>query len=492
MTRLSPLGLLLAMALPAFTQTPAPEPVDPPLPGEAFLAKRPLLPPLKPFSAPVPKELRLANGMQVLLVARPGAPLLALQFVSRGGSLADPARLPGLASLAAAMLEAGSAGRSQTAIAAQADALGASLEVGAGPEALQVRLTALPTRFKGMVDLLADVALRPNLEPGEWDKLKARRGAELQSRSANPSLGARMAFQAALYGAGAQGRPATGTPEAIAAMRLEDVRGFLAGQTPDACTLVVVGAVTEAELLPVLEAGFGRPWEGRTPRPKLQPDPVPATHPRLATVAFPGKPQTVLLVGQPGVRGTDPDAPALALLNEVLGGSFTSRLNQNLREVHGYTYGASSSFGFGAQPGPFMVATNVKTDTTGAALAETLKELARVRQAPLSEEELTKGKALLAFNLVGTLQGAGATAALVAQNLLQGLPLDDLATRIPRLQALDAAQVQAAARRALDPDTMTILLAGDLDLALPQLPKAGLALPAPKAYTAFGAPVPPR
>jgi len=177
---------------------------------------------------------------------------------------------------------------------------------------------------------------------------------------------------------------------------------------------------------------------------------------------------------------------ALRLLNSVLGGSFTSRLNQNLREQHGYTYGAGSNFAFGRGPGPFAAASSVKTNVTGLALAETLKELARATAEPLSEGELQKGKALLAYQLVETLQHADGTAAALAEIFIDDLPNDEYATFVPRLRALTAPAVQEAARRTLHPEQMTVVLAGDRAQVLPQLQEAGVVLPAPEERNALG------
>jgi zinc protease len=163
----------------------------------------------------------------------------------------------------------------------------------------------------------------------------------------------------------------------------------------------------------------------------------------------------------------------------VLGGSFTSRLNQNLREKNGYTYGIGTAFAFGRQAGPFGAQSSVKTEVTGLALAEILKEISRAVDEPLSQEELEKGKALLAYQLVETLQRSEATAAAVGGIFVNGLPLDQMQTLVPRLRALTVADVQAAAKRALVPGKMTIVMAGDWKVVGPQLKAAGLELPDP-------------
>ena len=206
--------------------------------------------------------------------------------------------------------------------------------------------------------------------------------------------------------------------------------------------------------------------------------PVPAERPRLTLSDFPGKPQSVLVVGQPAVPRSSPDYLALEALNSILGGSFTSRLNQNLREQHGYSYGAGSGFAFGRGPGPFAARSSVKTDVTGAALGEMLKELQRAVAEPLAPDELDKARALLAYQLVETLSHADALSRAVAQIFLYDLPADEFRTFVPRLQALTPETVQAAARRVLDPPQMTIAIAGDKAKVLPQLEP--LRLPAPQ------------
>ncbi|HEX7552639.1 MAG TPA: pitrilysin family protein [Geothrix sp.] len=490
MNRPGNLGLcMVLLGVAAFGQEPAPAS---PLPGESVLAKRPTLLSLQPFAAPVAHEVKLANGLRLLLVHRPGAPILSLNFVARRGSLADPAHLPGLASLSAAMLEAGSAGKSQTDIAAMADALGTSLGVGAGPDETHITLSALPSRFPEMARLLADVVLRPNLEEAEWQKLKTQRLGRLQAQLAEPQVGANLAFHAALYGDDPLGHPALGTPTSVQAASLSDVKMFLGAIRPESCALVVVGSIPEKTVVKTLAASFGQPWarQGNGPQATEAHPAASSPVPRLVTVDFPGRPQTVVVVGQVAIPSGSKDALPLRLVNSVLGGSFTSRLNQNLREAHGYTYGASSSFAFGNRPGPFAVRTSVKTENTGAAVAEVFKELDRIVAEPLPDDDLSKGKALLAFQLVQSLQSAQATAALVADLFVHGLPPNDLATFVPRLRALKSDAVRAAVQRVLKPGTMTILLAGDAQVVLPQLPAAGLALPAPKAFSPAGEALP--
>jgi len=479
----------LAPPPPASTQAAAPAPAPRvPVKGEEAIARQPALPPLKEFEAPVPKLVTLKNGLKLYLVERKGGGVEAVRLLVRRGASYDPPDRPGLASMTAAMMEAGSAGKSEADIASAADALGASLGVEAGQDALTVGISGMTAKLPQMVKLLADVALRPNMDPKEWERLQGQRVAELAAARAQIRTGAALAFKAAAYGAHPLARPVEGTPESVKAMKLEEVTAFFGAFAPDQAALVAVGGAPEAEVVKRLTEAFSG-WKraGAAPAPPPAVAPVPQDRPRLVLVDYPGKTQSVLMVGQPAVPRSSPDFLALTLLNSVLGGSFTSRLNQNLREQHGYTYGASSRFAFGADRGPFVAVAQVERDVTGPALKEMLGEISRAVSEPLSAEELSKGRALLAYDLVQMLEHADAAAGGISVLYVYDLPLDEYRTFVGRLKALTAQDVQAAARRALQPEKMTVAVAGDRKAVEPQLKKeAPLKLPAPQLRDAGG------
>jgi predicted Zn-dependent peptidase len=290
-----------------------------------------------------------------------------------------------------------------------------------------------------------------------------------------------------MYGGHPLARPVQGTLASVKAMQLAEVKKSYQALSPRSAVLVAVGGAPAAEVIAALKGAFAG-WRGGTAKPATPAAEaaVPQDRPRFVLVEYPAKPQSVLVVGQPAVPRSSPDFLALEALNSVLGGSFTSRLNQNLRELHGYTYGAGSRFSFGRGPGPFLARSSVKTDVTGAALGEMLKEIDRVVAEPLAPEELEKARALLAYQLVETLSHADALSRAVAQIWLYGLPPDEFRTYVGRLQALTPESVQAAARRTLAPARMTITIAGDKAKVLPQL--EALALPAPQVRDAAGDP----
>lgn len=463
------------------------------IPGESVLAQRPSIPALRPFDAPVPTVVTLSSGLKLYVVERPSAGLEAVGFITRRGSAADPLGKEGLASLAAEMLQAGSAGKSQADVAAAVDAIGADLHVSASTDGLAVGLSALAPRLDEMASLLADVVLRPNLKAKDWQKIQAERLGQLTADRSEPQLGARAAFRAALYGNGPLGHLPEGTLSAVKRLQLADVKRYLAAVSPADSAIIAVGSASAGAVRSAMEAAFGGWKPAVASKAQARPQTAPASRPRFVLVNFPAKPQSVLLLGQPSVPRSSSDVLPLQLANAIVGGSFTSRLNQNLREQHGYSYAAFSAFAFGKGPGPFAARTSVQTDVTGKAVVELFNELNRLVAEPLSDEELNKGKALLAFQLVEGLQSVTATTRAVADIFLFDLPLDEYRTYVSRLQALTPAAVQDAVRRALHPDRMTLAIAGDAKAVLPQLQaETTLKLPPPQLRDAEGKLLPPR
>jgi len=476
----------MALPLPPEKTTAPAVPVGT-IPGESVLAQRPPIPVLKPFDAPVPTVLTLSNGLKLYVVERPSAGLEALAFVTRQGSAADPGGKEGLASLAAEMLQAGSAGKSQAEVAAAVDAIGADLAVTASTDELSVGLSALAPRLAEMSSLLADVVLRPNLAASDWQKIQAERLGELTAARSQPQVAARAAFRAALYGNGPLGHLPEGTLSAVKRLRLADVKAFLASISTNDSAIVAVGGASTGSVRSAVEAAFAGWMPTSASLTRSRSKVATPERPRFVLVNFPGKPQSVLLVGQPAVPRSSPDVLALELANAIVGGSFTSRLNQNLREQHGYSYGAGSGFAFGKGPGPFAARTSVQTDVTGKAVVEVFKELDRLVAEPLSDGELSKGKALLAFQLVEGLQSVGATARGMADIFLFDLPVDEYRTYVGRLEALTPAGVQGAVHRTLHPEQMTLAIAGDAKAVLPQLQaETALKLPQPQFRDAEG------
>ncbi|HEX3433420.1 MAG TPA: insulinase family protein, partial [Solirubrobacteraceae bacterium] len=231
-----------------------------------------------------------------------------------------------------------------------------------------------------------------------------------------------------------------------------------------------------------LERAFGA-WEPRAIPPTRPTPPFPSL-PRLVLVDRPGAPQSIIRVVGPGEVRTSPDRPALGTLNAILGGSFTSRLNFNLREQKGYTYGAGSSFGFYRRAGSFTARAAVFTEVTAPAVSEFLRELAAIREAPVTPTELTKARATLLGRVAEGLSTSGGIAAQYAELRLYGLPLDEPARFVAAIERASAAELQELARRHLDPDRMALVVVGDR--AVIEKPLRDLGLPAPLVCDADG------
>jgi zinc protease len=243
-------------------------------------------------------------------------------------------------------------------------------------------------------------------------------------------------------------------------MNRDDLQKFWSQNfVPNNAALVVSGRITEAELKPLVEKAFGD-WQKGTPAQNAIGQPS-TTAARLVIVDKPGAPQTQLRVASIGVPRNTPDYAALRVMNEALGGLFSSRINLNLREAHGYTYGANSQFVFRRTAGPFLVATGVRTDVTGESVTEILKELTRIRDGELSPDELSLARGSLVRSLPADFETSGRVTASTSNIFVYDLGLDYY-TKLPgRLSAIDAAQVKSVAQKYIQPDKVIVIAVGD-------------------------------
>jgi predicted Zn-dependent peptidase len=265
-----------------------------------------------------------------------------------------------------------------------------------------------------------------------------------------------------VYGAGhPYGHPLNGTDAATAALTRDRVAGFYrAYYRPNAARIVVVGDITLAQARALLATRFGAWQQGEVPGLAAGSAPAPATR-AVYLIDKPGAAQSVIRIGHVGPARSTPDWYALEVLNTILGGAFTSRLNQNLRETHGYTYGAFSQFAARRLAGAFVALASVVTAKTDSSLVEFLKELRRIREEPVPEAELAKAKAYVTLGLPGEFETTGGVAARVRDLLSYGLPLDYYDHYIERIAAVTAADVQRVARQYIDPDHFDIVVVGD-------------------------------
>lgn len=405
---------------------------------------------------------RLANGLELAVVEMHEVPVVDVTLLVRAGSVRDPRDLPGLATFTANMLDEGAGRRDALAIADEAAYLGATLSASAGAENAFVRLHATKRRIGPALDLMADVVLRPAFADSEIVRQRElRKNALIQLRD-QPTQIAPIAFNAIVFGDDhPYGRPAGGTEASTEKLDRTRVAEFYGSYfRPNNAKLLVVGDVTPAEARTLVESRFGT-WEAR----EVAALPAPAAPASRARTFYlidkPDAPQSVIRIGHVGVPRSTEDFYALRVMNTILGGSFTSRLNMNLRETRGYTYGASSTYDMRRIAGPFFAGASVVTAKTDSALIEFFKELRTIRDEPVPETELAKAKAYIALGLPSDFETTSGTANQLIDLLAHDLPLDTYDQYIPRIQAVSAADIQKVARRHLDPDQFAVVVVGD-------------------------------
>jgi predicted Zn-dependent peptidase len=380
----------------------------------------------------------------------------------RCGSADDPAGQGGLGPLTAALMQEGAGSRNALELADAIERLGASIRVTAGTSSSAVTLNVPTARLEQALDLFADIALRPAFPEAELDRLRTERVTALAQWRDQPRAIASVGFRKLLYGAEhPYGRPALGSEAFLRAVTVRDVEHFYQShmQVGNAA-FAVAGDITPAQLIPLLNARFGA-WK---PAAKLlRPAEFTTTQlrgRRIAIIDKPGAAQSVITVGRVGVPRSTPGYYPIVVMNTLLGGSFTSRLMQNLREAHGYTYGARSYFAFGVEAGPFVAASDVQTEVTDKALAEFMKELRGIG-VPATEAEIERARNFVAYEYPTEFQSVSDIAGNLEELWLYGLPRDTFNTTIPSILAVSAADVARAARETIDPDDLLIVIVGD-------------------------------
>lgn len=437
-------------AAPLAAAAPAPIPSTPPELG-----------PVKPLTVPPVVERTLANGLRLLIVEHHELPLVDAVLVVRSGAETDPADRLGLATLTASMLDEGVPGRDALGIADQVAYLGIGLRTGSGWDLSTVSLHTPTARLDSALALFADVALHPTFPAADLERLRQDRLTSLiQLRDRGPAIADRV-FPGIVYGSDhPYGRPLTGTEGSTRAITREDVQRFYDSfYRPNNATLIVVGDVQPDDVVRRAERLFGG-WQRREVPSSTMPAPPAAAATRIYIVDKPGAAQSSVRIGAVGVARATEDYFPLMVMNTILGGAFTSRLNQNLRETHGYTYGARSSFAMRRAAGPFTAAAEVTAAMTDSSLIEFFRELRAMHDAvPMAE--LEKTRSYLQLQLPGAFETTGDIANQLVPVALYDLPLDYYSSYSRRIGAVTQADVERVARRYLDPDRMVVVVVGD-------------------------------
>ena len=442
---------------------------------QAWRRHTPKAGPAPTIKLPQGESFTLPNGLVVIHYDEPALPLVAAELVVRAGSEANPAARSGLAGFTAQMLEEGTSTRSATQIADDVAQLGAFLSTTSSADAARLSLQSLRANFPKALEVLADLALQPSFPAAEVARQRASRLGELSQQRDAPEAVASVAAAASLYGAKhPYGFSELGTETSIKATTREDLQAFWQQHyLPNNAALVVTGDIRRDELKALVEARFG----------KWRPAPVVAQAPgqpagsaaRLVLVDKPGAPQTALRVTNIGAERKSADFPALQVMNAALGGLFSSRINNNLREEKGYSYGMFSQFQYHRSAGPFAIAGSVRTDVTGASVSEIFKEVKGMRERPMTALELRNARNSQMLSLPGQFDTNRALGASLANTFIYQLPLDYY-SKLPAAYAqVSVADVQKVANSYLTPERLVVVAVGDRAKIGPQLEPLKLA-----------------
>jgi zinc protease len=424
------------------------------------------------FRPPPFQRLRLDSGLELVLASREGVPLVEVALLLPAGGELNPLARPGLSALTASLVDEGTRRRSGLELATRLEQLGAALGARSDWDAARVEASALADDLAELLAVVAEVAREPSFPEVEVERLRGQTLAEILRLPDHPGRLADRAIAAALYPESPFGELLQGTEPALRAVtRDEIVRFHAANYLPAGGHLVLCGAfdAAQAELLAREAFDDWRPGAARE-----RPAPAATTAAAGVTIVdLPRAPQTELRLAHVGVPRAHPDRTRLGVLNALLGGKFTSRLNLNLRERHGYTYGVSSRFVDRRSAGPFVVATSIATDAAGAAAGEVLAELRRLRDEPVGEEELGETRSYLRGVFPYTFQTVSGYLARLTDLALFELPDDHFETALAAITTTRVDDVARLARTHLRPEEMHIAAAGPATVLAPQLARFG-------------------
>lgn len=436
----------------------------PPMPVAAApidLTRPPVLGAPPTLRVPPITTRQLSNGLKIVVVEQHELPLADVILQIRNGGEADPAGHMGTAALASALLTEGTTTRAALEIADQAAFLGVRVGAASGWEQSTVSLHTPTAQLDSAMALFADIALRPAFPVPDLERVRKVRLTSLQQlRDRGPAIADR-AYAAALYGEQhPYGRPLAGTEASVAAITRAELQTFYdTYYRPNNATLLVVGDVKPDDVERRAQALFGA-WARRDVPAPMNAMANAAKATTLVLIDKPGAPQSSFRLGGIGAPRSTKDYFALQVLNTILGGSFSSRLMQNLRETKGYTYGAGSGFSMRRLAGPFTASAEIVSAKSDSALIEFMKELRAIRDT-VPNGELARAKRYLQLGLPEDFETTGSIAGQMLPLITYGIPLDTYDSAVEKIGAVTQADVQRVARQYVDPDRLTIVIVGD-------------------------------
>lgn len=441
-----------ALATSGGAQEPARE--APPAPG-----------PLRPFTVPQIREARLPNGLRIVVAERRALPIVHARVIVNGGAVHEPAEKSGLAVLTGNLLiEGGAGGMNASELAQRIEALGASITASASYSLAGVSVTSLSSVFPEALQLGATIVRAPMFDEREFGRVRNQALAGYEQVMASAEGIADRTFSRAMYEPSAPySRSPAGTAATLAEITRDDVVSWHANMyAPASTTLLLVGDIGLAEATTLAERVFAD-WNAPAPSLALPPNPTQRTgNTRVILVDRPGSVQSAIYVGVPGVPTPDSEFFRMTVLNRLLGGGFTSRINTNLRERRGFTYGANTILSALQNAGTFYAASSVRTNATDSALAEVMHEFRRVAEEPVPPAELQAAISNLVASFPASVQSVQELAGRLQTLLIYGMPLDYYNSYRERLAAVTAGELQELARTRLDPPNVTMVVVGDL------------------------------
>jgi zinc protease len=414
----------------------------------------------RPYSFPEVERFTLDNGLRVVVASRSTAPIVSVRVVFEGGGEREPIEKPGLAGLTAEMLDEGAAGQTGLEIAEAVGDLGAYLATGADWDAAYAYVDVLGEQLADGVAILADVVRRPDFRAEDVERVRRERLTEILQQRDEPSTVASIRFSRFIYGESVYGNPLSGTVDSVRSMTRDDLVAFYRRHyAPNHATLIFAGNVPVESARELATRHFGS-WEKGE---DLEPLDLSATRPEHAQIYVIDRPEAVqseIRVGHVGVARSCEDYFPLTTMNALLGGIFTSRLNLNLREKHGFTYGIRSAFSFRRHAGPFVVTTAVRNAVTADAAREILSELRRLRSGDVTDEELHETKSYLTGVFPATVQSANDLANRLQEMALYHLPDDYFDHYRANIDGVTKEDIARVASKYLDPDNAAIVVVG--------------------------------
>jgi zinc protease len=441
------------------------------------VAERPTPGTPRDYEFPHITEHRCSNGLRILAADLPGRPLVSASIVLRNGAADEPPAEAGATVLAARALSEGTERYDAVALTEAAERLGASLHAEAGWDVLSAGVDVPRDRLEAALELLAEMVLHPTFPEGEVDRLRDERLNDLLQAQADPRRRADEAFIETIYASESPyHRPAGGTRETVERLGSHELRrAYERGLDPSKACVVIAGELAGLDVPATIEKLFGA-WRASPAvagRAKLvdaaaRPDRI------VRIVHRPGSVQSEIRIGHRGLPRRIPDFHAVSVMSAILGGLFNSRLNMNLREEKGYTYGAGAGFDLRRGAGPFSARAAVNTEVTVPAIREFLAELARIRDEDVTEAELNAARDFLVGVFPLRFETAGAVVGALAGLVSHELEVEELIGYRRSIEAVTVADVAAAARDHVLLDSAAIVVVGDADAFAGALEEAGI------------------